>query len=154
MKNIDNNFLKRWNSIRWNVFTKNSTIILCTWKAPNYDHWQKTLWNRPMIIGLSNKKGEKSVKEITNYYRRRFIEKNWFVLGIAEGDPYRGSLEAPYSGPSLRHIEVYELSMLWFQTRTLQFPRCAPIHRYINTTLYFSSVFSTEYWFLRLYLSR
>lgn len=64
----------------------------------------------------------KPVKEITNYYRRRFIEKNWFVLGIAEGDPYRGSLEAPHSGPSLRRIEVYELSMPWFQRReTLQF---------------------------------
>lgn len=64
----------------------------------------------------------KAVKEITNYYRRRFIEKNWFVLGIAEGDPYRGSLEAPHSGPSLRRIEVYELSMPWFQRReTLQF---------------------------------
>lgn len=62
------------------------------------------------------------MKEITNYYRRRFIEKNWFVLGIAEGDPYRGSLEAPHSGPSLRRIEVYELSMPWFQRReTLQF---------------------------------
>lgn len=65
---------------------------------------------------------EGPVKEITNYYRRRFIEKNWFVLGIAEGDPYRGSLEAPHSGPSLRRIEVYELSMPWFQRReTLQF---------------------------------
>lgn len=81
MKTIDNNFLKGWNSVRWNVFAKNSTIILCTWKASNYDHWQKTLWNRPMIIRLSNKKGEKSVKEITNYYRRQFIEEKLVCIG-------------------------------------------------------------------------
>lgn len=73
------------------------------------------------------------MKEITNYYRRRFIEKNWFVLGMAEGgDPYRGSLGAPRSGPSLRRIEVYELSTL-FATRTLQFPDAVLVHCHANT---------------------
>ena len=44
---------------------------------------------------------------------------------LREGDPYRGSLEAPHSGPSLRRIEVYELSMPWFQRReTFQFLVC------------------------------
>lgn len=76
-------------------------------------------------VKMSRGEGGKPVKEITNYYRRRFIEKNWFVLGIAEGDPYRGSLEAPHSGPSLRRIEVYELLTPGFQTRTFAVPwRC------------------------------
>lgn len=74
----------------------------------------------------------KPVKEITNYYRRRFIEKNWFVLGIAEGDPYRGSLGGLHSGPSLRHIEVYELSTPGFATRTLQFPDGVLVRSHTN----------------------
>lgn len=83
----------------------------------------------------------KAVKEITNYYRRRFIEKNWFVLGIAEGDPYRDSLEGPHSGPSLRRIEVYELSMPWFQRReTLQFLSVS-VHRWHEHERTVSSVF-------------
>lgn len=110
---------------------------------------RKSCWNVSIQLHLGRPmkhRGErggeaKAVKEITNYYRRRFIEKNWFVLGIAEGDPYRGSLEGPHSGPSLRRIEVYELSMPWFQRReTLQFLSVS-VHRWHEHERTVSSVF-------------
>lgn len=70
-------------------------------------------------------KGRKQWKKLRTIIGGGSLRKIGLYWELREGDPYRGSLEAPHSGPSLRRIEVYELSMPWFQRReTFQFLVC------------------------------